>query len=420
MTDKFKSLDKFLNLFLIFLFPTQLAFHFWPVFSLIFGIRVDYLSPTIYVTDILFFVLFVWWLTKSKEVFFEDVNRCKLTLLLLLVVSCLNIAFSVSHMVSFIKWIKIFEFLALGYYTFKRKELFKIETVARVIFYSLLFVSLIGLLQFINGKTSGNIFYLVGERNFSIYTPGIALGSMLGKSYLRVYSTFPHPNSLAGFLGVSLLFMLPNLRLKNRWIKILGLSLISVLFILTFSLSAFVGLAICFFIYLNRRKTLLNQKYIVYIMSFILLASLLLSLFSKKIIINNPDLPQSISQRLELADVAGTIFSQNWLIGTGLNTFVIKEIDFAKYINSVWFLQPVHNIYLLIFSEVGVLGISLFIYLFYKLFSACIKTNNQWGILIMIFILMTGLFDHYWFTIQQNLLIASFFLGLMLRKSKAS
>lgn len=420
MTDKFKSLDKFLNSLLLFLFPSQLALHFWPNFSLVFGIRVDYLSPAIYLTDILFITLFIWWLARSGKVILKDLIRNKMFLIMLLTVIILNIAASANHVVSLIKWVKIIEFLALGYYVYKRRDIFNLKKVARIFFYSLLFFCLVGLLQFINGKTSGQIFYLLGERSFSIYTPGIALANIFGKIFLRPYSTFPHPNSLAGFLGVSLLFLLPNLTFKNKWIKIAGLSLIFTMFILTFSLSAYIGLLVCLLFYLISRKRNITQKHFVIILISIFLASLCLSLFSKTLLIKNPNLPQSFSQRLELADVAGNIFSGNWTVGTGLNTFIVKEIDYAGYISNVWFLQPVHNIYLLIFTEGGVLGIVLLTLLFYKLFDVCVKSDNKWGSLIVLFILVTGLFDHYWFTIQQNLLITSFFFGLILRQKQLS
>src|SRR5476651_2543095 len=47
----------FFYLLILFL-PTQLGKHFWPNFSFVYGIRVDYLSPTIYISDILFVLLF--------------------------------------------------------------------------------------------------------------------------------------------------------------------------------------------------------------------------------------------------------------------------------------------------------------------------------------------------------------------------
>src|SRR5438105_4334390 len=60
--SKFKTVRKksagFIFL-LLFLLPTQLGKHFWPEFSFVQGLRIDYLSPTLYVTDMLVGILFV-------------------------------------------------------------------------------------------------------------------------------------------------------------------------------------------------------------------------------------------------------------------------------------------------------------------------------------------------------------------------
>jgi len=42
--------------------PTQLALHFWPSWAHVFGIRVDYLAPTLYLTDLLLIVLIITWI----------------------------------------------------------------------------------------------------------------------------------------------------------------------------------------------------------------------------------------------------------------------------------------------------------------------------------------------------------------------
>ena len=39
---------------LVLLSPSQLGIHFWPEWSLVDGIKIDFLSPTIYFTDLLF------------------------------------------------------------------------------------------------------------------------------------------------------------------------------------------------------------------------------------------------------------------------------------------------------------------------------------------------------------------------------
>lgn len=416
MISKLKLFEKHLNLLLIFLIPTQLALHFWPEFAFVFGIRVDYLSPTIYLTDVLSVSLLVPWLLKSRSKVLTDIKRNRNFLVLFLVVLILNLSFSTSFWVSFIKWIKIIELVILGYYIRKREDVFTVNNIGRVLFYSLFFFSAVGVLQFLGGKTLGGPLYLVGERTFSIFTPGIALVNLLGKNFLRVYSTFPHPNSFAGFLGVIFLFFISNHFKGNRVLRIFGYLLMLSVFVLTFSLSAYTALLVCVVFYIAFKKHIFNKKVFGFLLIFVFVSSFYFSIFSKPLLESKISLTQSSRERLELGNVSGKIFSENWITGMGLNTFIINSVYYGISENSVWLLQPVHNIYLLIFTEMGILGIGLFCHLIYKLLANNIKTKNTWVVLIIVFVLVTGLFDHYWFTIQQNMLLLSLFFGVSFRE----
>ena len=56
----------FLFYLLLLLLPTQLGKHFWPTFSYVLGTRVDYLSPTLYLTDIIILFITLFYLPKAK------------------------------------------------------------------------------------------------------------------------------------------------------------------------------------------------------------------------------------------------------------------------------------------------------------------------------------------------------------------
>ena len=47
---------------LILLLPVQLGRHFWPDFSFVLGLKIDYLSPTFYLTDLLVLMILSLWL----------------------------------------------------------------------------------------------------------------------------------------------------------------------------------------------------------------------------------------------------------------------------------------------------------------------------------------------------------------------
>jgi O-antigen ligase len=414
--SKLRLLERYLNLLLFFLFPTQLAIHFWPSFAFIFGLRVDYLSPTIYLTDILFICLFAAWCIRARSKVWRDIKKAKYFFLFFLLAAFLNTFVSVSPWVSVLRWTKIAEFIVLGYYVKSRQDIFKIREITRVLFYSLIFFSLVGILQFLRGQTFGGALYILGERAFSISTPGIALANLFGRNLLRAYSTFPHPNSLAGFFGAGVIFLVFNKVEEKRFFRVGGFIAISAAFILTFSLSAFVGLVGCFAFYLFFRKNLFDKKLFYFSVVLTLLLSLYLTVFSGPLLQLSTNLSQSTSQRLELGLAAGDIFSQNWIVGTGLNTFIIREASFGISEHGIWLLQPVHNIFLLVFAETGILGAALLVFFFASLFERLARSKNQWGVLLLIFVLVSGLLDHYWLTIQQNMLLLSFFFGISFRE----
>jgi hypothetical protein len=408
--DWYKKKEKLLNCLLVFLLPTQLALHFWPPSAFVFGIRVDYLAPSIYLTDFLFTVLFVFWVIREKRNFLLWVKKNRYYIAVFLALAVLNICFSVSLIPSLYKWMKIAEMALFSYYVWARRDIFESQAIFTSLYFSIIFFSLIGIAQFLRGGTLGGIMYFLGERTFNLSTPGIALVSLAGEKFLRAYSTLPHPNSLAGFLVVGTLF-LSGIYFKNiKSKKSLGIVIILICLILTFSLSAFVAILICTGLYLLIRKKMFIKNHIPLIVLLFLLVSLLLPAISKDLLASGISFSDTIGQRLELALVSGKIISGRFWIGTGLNTFIIQEAKTTMVNSPLWLLQPVHNIYLLVMSEVGIAGTIILYFFLTKILKEAF--NRRIGIfLAVIFILTSGLFDHYWFTLQQNMLLAAFIFG---------
>lgn len=330
------------------------------------------------------------------------------TLIILVVVNCI---YSTSQAVSLYKWLKVSEFIFLGFYFYKQQTL-KLTPIVYTLFYSSIFFSTIGIIQFVKGGTMGGLLYYLGERTFSQSTPGIALVSLNGAEYLRAYSTFPHPNSLAGFLGAAILFILLSGKLKRNPFNLLGILLVLVCFILTFSLSAYLGIFVAFAYYLfskNRKHfgNIVNISILLFI-----LVSLLLPVFSPWIFSNFSSIGQNINQRLDLAFISGQMIAQKFLTGEGLGTFIVNIPMYKGVFTYSWLLQPVHNIFLLVFAEIGIFGLLLFTYLIFKALSVLLKDKWTHLLLPLIFILFTGLFDHYTLTLQQNILLFSVFIGI--------
>ena len=115
------------------------------------------------------------------------------------------------------------------------------------------------------------------------------------------------------------------------------------------------------------------------------------------------------------------------VFGVGLNNFLVNLPEFQKTHNSVFSLQPVHNIYLLVLAETGIIGFGAFMWLlfktYYKVKSQKLKVKSSIQnskVLILSIVLILGLFDHYFLTLQQGQLLLAFVLGYCSKFSSAS
>ncbi|MBI2405922.1 O-antigen ligase family protein [Candidatus Microgenomates bacterium] len=403
---------------LILLLPTQLGFHFWPSFATVFGIRVDYLAPTVYLTDILVVgVIVTWWWEGRKVIVkllhgymakistIQPFNHATIfffiTIFYLLITSLF-----VAHNsgAALYKLVKLIEFTLFGFYVFANyKLLITNHNFFIPLSIALIYSSLIAWGQFALQHTLGGLFWFLGERTFDANTPGIALININGQDLLRPYATFPHPNVLAGFLLVALI-LIPQkqktIQPFNRLIILLGLSA----FILTFSHSAWIaGIIVLLISGINYLRNKTNG-----LVKLILAVVTIISLVLPSLNIP-PNAPTEIAQRMILASASWEMFKDFPLTGVGLNNFIVRLPEYGSQPSVSWLLQPVHNIYLLVLSETGVIGFALFLWFIFKVI-------QKFSVVLLVIILI-GIADHYWLTLQQTQLFFSILLGLALSKA---
>ena len=407
-------LEKTFQIF-VFLIPSQLALHFWPKWAFVYGIRIDYLAPTIYLSDILILIIFFLWLIDIL------INRSKikfknfgLYLLPLLILIFLNIGFATNYYLTLYRWLKLLEFTILGVFVVKYPKIKIKKWILEPLAFSIIFFVIIGLIQFINKGTSGGVFYILGERTFSIYTPGIALVDVFGRQLMRAYSTFPHPNSLAGFLGICVLLFLLFGKNLNRRLYYLAIVFAFLGIAISFSKTAIITLIVIgIFWFLINNKKIENMvgrlTTILLIVTSILLLGFKTNIYTSKI--RNIE---NIYQRISLIRTSGEMIKSNYISGVGLGNFIINIPKYAE--DNSWILQPVHNIYLLIFTETGLLGLVIFFILSIKIFNKVSPFNKRNFFYLLLFILITGFWDHYWISIQQNLLLEMLVFAMILRE----
>jgi O-antigen ligase len=96
------------------------------------------------------------------------------------------------------------------------------------------------------------------------------------------------------------------------------------------------------------------------------------------------------------------MIQKNPVFGIGVNNF-FNNLTVPKEQTDLSFVQPVHNIFLLVFSETGIIGFCFFVYLFYKVLRK-----------VFYRFIFLGFFDHYFLTIQQGQILLSIIFGTAL------
>lgn len=391
---RFFDLKVGLFLLLLLLLPTQLGKHFFLPFSYLSGVRVDYLSPTLYLVDLVVVALFIAGF-KSVMNFFR-----KRVFFFLAIILAFNVVLAKSPALAAYGSLRIFEWLVVFSTARQMATAIKSKYILLMFLTSGAVELALTVGQIILGHSMQGAFYFLGERLFSLGTPGIAKIAVNGAEYLRPYGTFSHPNSMAGFYLVVYFFVLLNRGFERHSIlKYLSLFVFACLIFISFSKTA-----IMVFLVLNIATIFQNGKNLCRICAFSRLA--VLTVLSLVFLIPLGD-PMTIAKRIELTGNSLTIIKANPIAGTGLNNYLLAQSEFvSKY--PLFFNQPVHNALLLFLSETGLIG-ALIIYWMVK-FARDTFNYGQWVLLGAVF--LTGMLDHYWLTLIQNFLLLGVIFGV--------
>jgi hypothetical protein len=383
-------------LFLLFAFllPTQLGRHFFLPFSYVAGIRIDYLSPTIYLTDILALVIIILNI-KPVLAFFRN----KKTALFLIILAATGFFSQVAPLFLY-RFLKVTEVLALFSIFRHRFPQYRKQIILGFAGGAVLEAGL-GLAQLLTQRSLQGVFYYLGERYMTLSTPGIAKASLAGTELLRPYGTFSHPNSLAGFFLLVYILFLTGAFITNRFLKYSVIFMASMLVFFSFSKNAILAYLLVTLLFAVREKTGCRICTLARTLSPVLLAGVFLFAQTD---------PASFEKRTTLLKESLILIMKYPLAGTGLGSYLVASQHFAsKY--PYFFLQPVHNVFLLFAAETGIPVFSVTLLFLVSWIKKQVRSAPF--LLALLAVCMTGMFDHYWLTLQQNMLLLPVIFGIM-------
>lgn len=385
----------FLFFLFAFLLPSQLGKHFFLPFSFASGIRIDYMAPTLYMTDLLALLLIAFRFRDALEKF-----RRKQVILLLILVA-LSGAFAVSIPLFLYRYLKLIEVIALISVFKNGFPRFEKQVVAGLAL-SVFLQAPLAIGQLLTRHSLQGAWYLLGERAMTLSTPSIAKASLMGNEILRPYGSFSHPNSMAGFFLLVFAFFLLNGRIKNLYLKYAVLGASSLIILFSFSKNAIIAYLLITAWGMFRKKI----KCRICLISALFVPLVLASVF----LMAKTD-PASFEKRFTLIAQSLRIIAHDPLTGTGLGNYLLASQTFPmKY--PYFFLQPVHNIFLLLMAETGIPAFLAGLYFLWKRVGSYLREPiaiGVWGA-----VALTGMSDHYWITLQQNMLLCATLSGIII------
>ncbi|OGN03542.1 MAG: hypothetical protein A2651_00655 [Candidatus Yanofskybacteria bacterium RIFCSPHIGHO2_01_FULL_42_12] len=326
-------------------------------------------------------------------------------------------------------WLQLVEFALFYFYlkTYAIKKFDFIKILCALILGGV-FQAVIAAGQFLKQGDLG--LRWLGESVLGSHMTGIAsFYTFVGDKVIRAYGTTSHPNILAAYLLLAIFAFYFLILYRNKphylhsHIMIYGnVGYVLLLFGLFFTFSrtiiflwvaGFLTIVVAS-IWAGSKTPVdkrLRKSFIHRLVSLFLVTFVVIGVFS---LLYWPEVQSRMTLSSEEEAVRLRIFYNEESLKGGINLFGIGLGDFTGWLTEQnpnlprHVYQPVHNIYLLIYSEIGIIGFVLFLLFLTGLFYEFIKKTRLCELkhysflLVVASVLFIGLFDHFLLTLQQG------------------
>ena len=426
---------------LVFLLPFNIR-------KVIYEFSGEYGTIFFYATDLILLLLLLLNISKIKDFILEN-RRENIYLGVFVIALFLSVFISSQFLISSYDFLQLILYVGMAIILSQiiknKKQIF--ENILIIILGTSLFESLLAFLQFSRQHNFG--LWFLGETKFGPLITGVAKISTSYGPLVRPYGTFLHPNILAAFLILGLFSaiyfrlkisqsllepksyeaQLRKILIKKICLNIfLGISIFFLLMglILTFSRGAWMSFALSV-VGLSIYLILFNKSYLK------IAVALLVLLSASSVLIYSITRPfvdsrlkvfpgdSSITLRSTYNNLGFYLIKTHPFLGVGIGNQTLYSTENNIYkifnLNQFWQLEPVHNLYLLIGAEIGLIGLLAFVIFIFKTGWLLSHEPNLEKIIVLVMLdsfLIFGLFDHFFWTINQGKLMLWLVIGLMI------
>ena len=385
---KMEDIAEAIFLFAIFILPLQIFTIVSQPDIYLAGQANQFNNAAIYLSDILVILSAVLFLPFQKKI--NTGNRMHLGLL------CILGALIAFHSSVAIEWV-VFKIATLFLlYILIKNGIAKKSRISGVFMISMALQAAASLGQFVSQDSLG--LSLLGEPNLA--SSGIAKIDMGEDKIIRSYGTMPHPNILAGFMVVAIIL---NMKFKKR-LPLIALCIVGLT--LTFSRSGIGALILVGFIYaiFNIKKISSSKRMMTILIGICVIPVVVALPYLKTHFLSTTEIEARLSQ---LQPAVEMILDNP--MGVGFANFTNYVQDYSDDKISPWEYQPVHNVYLLATAELGIIGISVILFILFNVLLSGKSKRIKYSILALAVI---GLVDHYMYTTTQGQILAVLLLSM--------
>lgn len=332
------------------------------------------------------------------------------------------------HYVLFLMGISLFYLLREGSAAYSYEEVCFDKTLTIYWFFASIFTqALLGIYQFLGQQAIACKYLGLAAHDSGVL--GAAVIEATSGRWLRAYGGMDHPNIFGGVLALVLIiagYLLAEkkmIRSKREAVQSVLLfifyfvSLFSLFF--TFSRAAWLayalGLISLLITFIFKKDHWVLGRFIALV--FFSVVMILIVVYPYRDLLQartegGTRLEQkSLNERVEYLGQARDLIKSNWLVGVGTGNYTVAVAAGDAVKKEAWAYQPVHNAFLLLWSEAGVFSLIFFLFFLFLLIKKDRRESFAGAVLIGMLVLM--LLDHWLLSLPFGVIFLFFILGLL-------